>query len=69
MLEGCEHMSASLDRVVEEIVALSPHDKERLLERLRMLLKMEPDEWARLKLAEAAFAFWNNDSDADYDHL
>ncbi len=62
-------MSASLERIIEEIVALSESDKARLLARLREVFRMEPEDWARLKLAEAAFSFWDNDSDADYDRL
>lgn len=62
-------MAVNLDRVVEEIVALSPHDKVRLLERLRSILAITPEDWARLKLAEGAFDFWENESDAAYDDL
>ncbi|MCY0878052.1 MAG: hypothetical protein OWU84_03790 [Firmicutes bacterium] len=62
-------MSASLDRIIEEIVALSEADKARLLRRLREVLPLDSEDWAWLKLAEAAFNFWDNESDADYDHL
>lgn len=64
-----ERMSASLERILEEIVALSAQDKARLLRRLREVLSLDSDDWVRLKVAEAAFNFWDNDSDADYDHL
>ncbi|MCY0865422.1 MAG: hypothetical protein OWQ57_10760 [Sulfobacillus sp.] len=64
-----ERMSASLEHILEEIVALSPQDKARLLRRLREVLSLDSDDWARLKVAEAAFSFWDNESDADYDHL
>ncbi len=62
-------MFASLERIVEEVVALSESDKARLLARLREVLRMEPEDWARMKLAEAAFSFWDHESDADYDRL
>ena len=62
-------MSVSLERIIEEIVALSESDKARLLARLRAVLRMEPEDWAGLTLAEAAFGFWDNESDADYDRL
>jgi len=62
-------MSASLERIIEEIAALSDQDKARLIRRLREVLSLDADDWARLKLAETAFNFWDNDRDADYDHL
>jgi hypothetical protein len=61
-------MSASLERILKEIVALSAQDKARLIRRLPDVLALDSDDWARLKLAEAAFNFWDNESDADYDH-
>ena len=67
--ERCEIMSANLERIIEEIVALSEHDKALLAARLREVLRLEPEDWARLKLAEAAFSFWDNESDTDYDRL
>ncbi len=62
-------MAASLERILEEIVTLSPRDQERLLERLRSMLPLDVEEWARLKVAEDTFSFWDNESDADYDRL
>ncbi len=62
-------MAASLERILEEIVTLSPQDQERLLERLRSILPLDVEEWARLKVAEDTFSFWDNESDADYDRL
>lgn len=64
-----ECMSASFERILEEIVALPARDKARLLRRLREVLSLDSDDWARLKLAEAAFNFWDNESNADYDHV
>lgn len=62
-------MAVDLDRVVEEIVTLSPSDKARLLKRLWVIFAITPEGWAGLKLAESAFAFWDNESDAAYGHL
>lgn len=62
-------MSASLERIIEEIVALPESDKARLFARLREVFRLKPEDWVRLKLAEATFSFWDNESDADYDRL
>jgi hypothetical protein len=48
---------ASLERITEEIVALPEIHKARLLAQLREVLRMEPEDWARLNSADAAFSF------------
>lgn len=53
-------VSTSLERITEEMVALSQCDKARFVARLREALPLEPENWARLKLAQDAFDFWDN---------
>jgi len=49
-------MFANLERIIEEMVALSEEYKARLICRLREV-SQNAEDWARLKLAETAFHF------------
>jgi hypothetical protein len=64
--------SAGVSTVVEISAAIDKLDVKEQVELLRILpqhLKISLDEFARMRLAEPAFEFWNNPEDAIYDHL
>ncbi|MCS6902779.1 MAG: hypothetical protein NZO41_00645 [Candidatus Bipolaricaulota bacterium] len=61
-------MKADLvEEILQKIADLGPEEQRQLLERLPHVLLGEELDW--LKMAEAAFDFWNNDEDARYDQL
>ena len=59
-----------LKDVEEAIRTFSPDEKRRLLSDLPKLISgLSPDDENLLKLAESAFAFWDNAEDSIYDDL
>lgn len=58
-----------LPRIARAIQESKPEEQRELLTKLPHLLKIEPADFAFLKLAEQSFDFWNNLDDAIYDNL
>lgn len=59
----------SLDEIENAIKELDRSSQQRLLRDLPRLLDIEPESIGLLKVAEPAFAFWDNSDDAVYDNL
>jgi len=62
-------MKTPLAQVERAIRQFSPSQQRKLLVKLPRLLKLTPDDFAALRAAEPAFAFWNNSADSVYDSL
>ena len=60
---------STVREISEAIEHLDVREQIRLLQDLPAHLKIQPDDVAWLKAAEAAFKFWNNPEDAIYDQL
>jgi hypothetical protein len=60
---------STVDEISEAIEKLDVKDQVKLLQALPQHLKISPDDLAWPKLAEPAFAFWDNPEDAIYDKL
>jgi len=60
---------STVEQIEEAIERLDVKGQVQLLRELPARLKIEPDNVAWLKLAELAFAFWDNPADAAYDEL
>ena len=58
-----------VEEITEAIERLDVKEQAKLLQQLPEHLKIKPDDVAWLKLAEPAFAFWDNPDDAAYDNL
>ncbi len=56
-------------KIAREIQRSRPEEQRQLLIQLPHLLKLNPDDFAALKLAEPSFEFWNNLEDIVYDNL
>lgn len=57
-------------KAVYEDGVFKPEEAVHLPEHEEVAITIAPlDAWARLKLAESAFQFWNNADDAVYDTL
>jgi hypothetical protein len=63
------HGVSTVAEISEAIEKLDVKDQVKLLEGLPRYLKIAPDDLAWSKLAESAFAFWDNPEDAIYDKL
>jgi hypothetical protein len=48
---------------------LKPEEQRKLLRDLPALLRISPEDLARLRAAERTFAFWDNPEDAVYDRF
>lgn len=62
-------MAKKVDRIFEEIKALSENEQRELLSLLPKVLKLSPEDLLWARLAESAFTFWDNPEDAIYDGL
>ncbi len=62
-------LNPKVKQVAEAIESFSPDDQRQLISILPSLLKIPPEDYSWLKLAESAFTFWDNEEDAVYDHL
>ena len=60
---------STVEQIEEAIERLDVQSQVQLLRELPAHLKIAPDDVAWLKLAEPAFAFWDNPDDAAYDAL
>lgn len=60
---------STVEQIEQAIERLDVRDQLRLLKELPAHLTVSPDDVAFLKLAESAFAFWDNPDDAAYDAL
>ena len=59
----------SVKDVVEAINMLSSDERAELVSVLPAILRLTPDDYGWLQVAERSFAFWDNDDDAIYDNL
>lgn len=62
-------MAKKIDRIFEEIKALSESEQRELLSLLPKVLKLSPEDLLWARLAESAFSFWDNPEDEIYDEL
>ena len=62
-------MRLSLHDVEQAIEHFPPEEQRQLLAELPQLLKLSPQDFGYLKLAESSFQFWNNPDDTVYDTL
>ncbi len=62
-------MAKKVDRILEEIKALSENEQRELLSLLPKVLKLSPEDLSWARLAESAFSFWDNPEDEIYDEL
>lgn len=62
-------MAKKVDRIFEEIKALSKNEQRELLSLLPKVLKLSPEDLLWARLAESAFNFWDNPEDKIYDEL
>jgi len=60
---------STVEDITRAVERLDAKEQLRLLQELPAHLKISVDDIARLKLAESAFAFWENPDDAEYDAL
>jgi hypothetical protein len=60
---------STLAEINEAIEKLDVREQIRLLQLLPQHLKISPEDVAWSRLAESAFAFWDNPDDAIYDQL
>jgi len=60
---------STVDEISEAIEKLDVKDQVKLLQVLPQHLKISPDDLAWPKLAELAFAFWDNSEDAIFDKV
>jgi hypothetical protein len=68
-MEGGYNPDMTLKTLEKAVREMKPEQQRRFLRDLPALIRMTPDDWARLKAAEKAFAFWGNPQDKIYDHL
>ena len=59
----------TLKTLEEAVRKLKPEEQRRFLRDLPALIRIAPEDWARLKAAEKSFAFWDNSQDRIYDRL
>jgi len=60
---------STVAEISESIEKLDVKEQVELLRILPQHLKISPDDFAWMRLAEPAFEFWNNPEDAIYDRL
>jgi hypothetical protein len=60
---------STVAEISEAIERLDVREQVELLRILPQHLKITPDDFAWLRLAEPAFEFWNNPEDASFDQL
>ena len=60
---------STVAEIASAIEKLDIREQVRLLEVLPQHLKLSPEDLAWTRLAEPAFAFWDNPEDAIYDKL
>ena len=60
---------STVEQIEQAIERLDVKDQVRLLQELPGHLTVSPDDVALLKLAQSAFAFWDNPDDAAYDAI
>jgi hypothetical protein len=60
---------STVEEIEVAIARLDVKEQVRLLQQLPAHLKINVEDLAALKLAETAFAFWDNPDDAAYDAL
>jgi len=61
--------SPNVRRVIQAIAKFTTEEQRAFLSSLPQVLKIPWEDILWLKLAESAFAFWNNEEDAIYDTL
>lgn len=59
----------TLKTIEKSVRALKPEEQRKFLRDLPALIRLSKEDMARLKIAEASFAFWNNPEDDIYDRL
>lgn len=59
----------SLEDIKKAIKKLDKKSQQNLLLELPKLLRIKPETFGWLKVAEPSFAFWDNEEDAIYDRL
>jgi hypothetical protein len=60
---------STVAQIAEAIEKLDAKDQVKLLKALPQHLKIAPEDLGWSRLAEPAFAFWDNEEDAIYDTL
>ena len=62
-------MAKRIDKIFDEIKSLSQEEQREFLTLLPKALKVTPEDLLWARLAESAFAFWDNPDDQIYDDL
>lgn len=62
-------MAKRVDKIFDEIKGLSQEEQREFLTLLPKALKVTPEDLLWARLAEPAFAFWDNPDDQIYDEL
>ena len=62
-------MAKRIDKIFDEIKSLSQEEQREFLTLLPKALTVTPEDLLWVRLAESAFAFWDNPDDQIYDDL
>ncbi len=59
----------TLKSIEKAVKTLKPKEQRKLLADLPSLIRISPEDIARLKVAEKSFQFWNNSEDSIYNTI